>query len=161
MITATCQGAPVMIAMASGRDVLRMLDRIAEGIGRYHQLTICSPFVDERMLDRLEHLISRSERARAHLLIVTTPAMLPTRLTAAALRARGSVRIAQLAALHAKFYLAIGRDFASTEAIVTSANLTVAGTSTNIELGFRITASTEADARILKELDRYSRRLVA
>jgi hypothetical protein len=75
--------------------------------------------------------------------------------------ARRFVQIIAVPGLHAKFYLALGRDFPATEGLVTSANLTTAGTTANVELGIWLAASSMLGARLLHELDRFSRRLVA
>ncbi len=150
-----------MISVANGSDVLHLLEKVTMGIRHYRRLTVCSPYVDSTMLARLERLAVRANWARSQLWIITTPAALASHLATSAQGGRNFVRVKVVARLHAKFYLAIAFEESSTEAIVTSANLTVAGTCTNIELGFRVAASTAPGARLLDELDRFSRRLVA
>jgi hypothetical protein len=150
-----------MISITDGGEVLRLLDRMALQTERYRQLIVCSPYMDEAMCDRLAHLAARADRERSHLSIITTPNTIASTTNSRDLRTRGRLRVTGVPGLHAKFYLAIGRDARLTEAILTSANCTLAGTTANIELGIRMAASTPWGARIIEDIDRFARRIVA
>lgn len=149
-----------MISITGGSEVQRLLDRVALRAGLYRRLIVCSPYVDQLMCTRLAHLAARVDRERSHLSIITTPDTVRNTVTAYDLRTEGRIRVTGIPGLHAKFYLAVGRDARLTEAILTSANCTMAGTSANIELGIRVAASTPSGARLIEEIDRFSRRII-
>jgi hypothetical protein len=148
-----------MISVTGGGEVLRLLDRVALQTELYRQLIVCSPYVDEAMCSRLAHIAVRVDREGSHLSILTTPNTVNNTMRSHNLRTRGRVRVTGLPGLHAKFYLAIGRDSRMTEAILTSANCTLAGTTANVELGIRAVASTPSGARIIEGIDRFARRI--
>lgn len=150
-----------MIGITGGGEVLRLLDRVALQAGLYRQLVVCSPFLDEAMGSRLAQLAARIDRERSCLSIITTPSTITSMLNSRELRTRGRIRVTGIPGLHAKFYLAIARDMRLTEAILTSANCTLAGTTANIELGIRMAASTPSGARIIEDIDRFARRILA
>jgi hypothetical protein len=150
-----------MITIAGGVDVARLLDRVYARPELYRQVVVCSPFIDDAMLNKLEMLAPRVARASSALWIITTPATITERPALSALRRCYRVTVTGCTALHAKFYVALGRRRVLTEAIVTSANFTTAGTTTNIELGIRIASSTESGCRMLSQIDRFARRLAA
>ena len=149
-----------MIGITGGSEVLRLLDRVTLQTGLYRQLIVCSPYLDATMCDRLADLAARVDRERSHLSIITTPSTITNTMNTRDLRTHGRIRVTGLPGLHAKFYLAIGRDARLTEAILTSANCTVAGTTANIELGIRMAASTPSSARIIEDIDRFARRIM-
>jgi hypothetical protein len=149
-----------MISITGGGEVLRLLDRVALQTGLYRHVIVCSPYLDEPMCSRLAHLATRVDREHSHLSIITTPSTITNTVSPRDLRTQGRIRVTGLPGLHAKFYVAIGRDARLTEAILTSANCTVAGTTANIELGIRIAASTPSDARIIEDIDRFARRIM-
>lgn len=150
-----------MINITGGSEVRRLLDRVALQAGLYRQLIVCSPYMDEAMCGRLARLAARADRERSHLSIITTPDTIANIVGAHDLRTGGRIRVTGLSGLHAKFYLAVGRDPRLTEAILTSANCTLAGTSANIELGIRMAASTSSGARLIEDIDRFARRIIA
>jgi hypothetical protein len=150
-----------MISIAGGGEVQRLLDRVALQAGLYRQVIVCSPYMDEPMCSRLAQLAARIDRERSHLSIITRPDTITNTVEAQHLRTEGRIRVTGLPGLHAKFYLAVGRDARLTEAILTSANCTLAGTTGNIELGIRMAMSTPAAARLIEDIDRFARRIVA
>jgi hypothetical protein len=150
-----------MISIVGGGEVQRLLDRVALRAGLYRQLIVCSPYMDGPMCIRLAQLAALIERERSHLSIITTPVTITNTVAAQDLRTEGRIRVTGLPGLHAKFYLAVGRDARLTEAILTSANCTLAGTTGNIELGIRMAMSTPAGARLIEDIDRFARRIVA
>jgi hypothetical protein len=151
-----------MIATSVGMDVIAFLDRIRSRTHRLKEIMICSPFIDLAMADRLVSLLTEARRARCAIRVVTTPEA--ARILSAKLPGHPAFWYAMLIPrrrLHAKVYLAVARRIGESEAIVTSANLTVDGTSENIELGIRVLATTDAGRRILQQVYHFVRRLAA
>lgn len=151
-----------MIATSIGTDVIAFLDRIRSRTHRFKEITICSPFIDMPMAERLVALLTESRRTQCAIRVITTPeaaglitAMLPGHqmFWRSALIPRRR--------LHAKVYLAVARRTGESEAIITSANLTVDGTSQNIELGIRVLATSDSGRRVLEQVHHFVRRLVA
>jgi HKD family nuclease len=151
-----------MIATSIGTDVIVFLDRIRSRTHRFKEITICSPFIDTMMAERLVALLTEAHRTRCAVRVITTPEsaqflvpMLPGHpvFWRSALIPRRR--------LHAKVYLAVARRASESEAIVTSANLTVCGTSENIELGIRVLATSDSGRRVLQQVHHFVRRLVA
>lgn len=146
-----------MIEFASAADVLRLLDRVTAHIGRYSDVILCSPFIDDDGLHTLEHMAGSASDAGCGLGIITANHAIDR--VAARLGARRQTRLVGCPHLHAKFYLAVARNDALTEAIVTSANLTLGGLTSNIELGVHIAATTPYGRALLHQIDRFARRL--
>jgi hypothetical protein len=147
-----------MIEFASAADVLRLLDRVTTHVGRYSDVVLCSPFIDDDVLRTLERLAHSVSEAGCGLGIITTPYTINR--VAACLGASRQTRLVACPRLHAKFYLAVSRNDALTEAIVTSANLTAGGLMGNIELGVRIAPSSPYGRALLHQIDRFARRLM-
>jgi HKD family nuclease len=147
-----------MIEFASAADVRRLVDRVTTRISRYSDVVLCSPFIDEDGLDTLERLARSASDAGCGLGIIT--AQHSIKRVAARLGACRQTRLIDCPGLHAKFYLAVARNDAWTEAIVTSANLTTGGLTNNIELGVRIAATSPYGRALLHQIDHYARRLM-
>lgn len=151
-----------MIAASIGTEVLAFLDRVRTRTDRFKEIVVCSPFIDPVMADRLVALLVEARRTQCAVRVITTPdsaqclsRMLPGHQVfwRAALVSRYR--------LHAKVYLAVARRAGESEAIVTSANLTVDGTSENIEFGIRVLATTETGRRVLQQVHYFVRRIAA
>ena len=149
-----------MIHTSTGSDVLDLLDRVMVRPELYEALMICTPFLDASMLERLDHLAARAHAGRCELRLLTTPesgSRLPPVLLDGLTRRKGGLTAVRR--LHAKVYLALARRSGRSEAIITSANLTRAGVTDNIELGIRALTTSEAGSRILSEAHHFIRRL--
>src|SRR5207249_463156 len=96
-----------------------------------------SPFIDTQLSPLVRELAERAYHEQRAFLVITRPpaaTMLLAGLPGPSARWTKLLRVHTH--LHAKAYLGLGRGGAS-KAIVTSANLTVAGLETNVELGVR------------------------
>jgi HKD family nuclease len=151
-----------MIHTSTGNDVIRMLDRVARMPARYSAVVICCPFIGDDLLPRLLSLLDRAGVTGCHFRVITSHESanaLTSRLSSKQLVCRKYVT--GHARLHAKIYIAIARRHADSEAIVTSANLTRAGTVDNIELGVRAVPSSDAGRRLLNDIQHFVRHLAA
>jgi phosphatidylserine/phosphatidylglycerophosphate/cardiolipin synthase-like enzyme len=151
-----------MIATSMGTDVIAFLDRVRARTDRFKEVIICSPFVDGQMADRLAMLLVEARPAQCAVRVVTTPEaaeFLSARLPGHPAFWRGNLVARRR--LHAKIYLAVARRPRESEAIVTSANLTIDGMSENIELGIRVLATTEFGRRVLQQVHHFVRRVAA
>jgi|SRR5579859_2094313 len=151
-----------MIKISEGADVLDLLDQITMKPYRYERVVISSPFIDDDMFSRIALLARATTRSRCKLWLITTPS-LADRLTLHFQRSPAPARanIVARARLHAKLYLAVDQQGTHSEAIVTSANLTRAGTGGNIELGVRIASTSLPGRLLLRQLRDFVRRLAA
>jgi hypothetical protein len=151
-----------VIHTSTGSDVLDLLDRVMARPERFEALVICVPFVDAVMLARLGRLAERAHVGRCELRLVTTPEwgnrLRPEFIGDLARRKGGLIMVRRL---HAKVYLALARRSGCSEAIITSANLTRAGVTDNIELGIRALTTSEAGSRVVSEVRHFIRRLAA
>lgn len=151
-----------MIAISIGVDVVTFLDRIRSRTHRFKEIAICSPYIDVPMAERLVVLLTESHRRRCAVRVITTPEaaqFLASKLPGHPAFWRPA--LIPRPRLHAKVYLAVGRRAGESEAIITSANLTVDGTSENIELGVRVLATSDSGRRVLQQVHHFVRRLAA
>ena len=148
-----------MIEITEGRAVLEFLDRAASRAGQHGHIAIVSPFIDDDMSARLAHLARLIVPRRCTLSISTSPAAADrlARYLRKPLQ-NPHVNVAVRPALHAKVYAAFDRHGTHGEAIVTSANLTRAGAATNIELGVRVSSTSLAGRRLLRQVRDFVRR---
>ncbi|UYN94009.1 MAG: phospholipase D family protein [Enhydrobacter sp.] len=151
-----------MIELSKGPAVLELLDRTATRMSEYMQVVICSPFIDKVLMKRLALLSCSAERSGCNLCIVTRPesahelmAVLPQRF------ARRHTAVVVRPTLHAKLYVAHGRRACQSEAIVTSANLTQAGTRANIELGVHVAPTSQCGRHLFRQIHQFSHYLSA
>jgi hypothetical protein len=121
---------------------------------------VCSPFVDAEMLERFIQLADVTRGRSCGLRLITSEH------TARTLRGRlpghpslWKSLVVSRRGLHAKVYLALARRRFVSEAIVTSANLTRAAVSENIELGVRALSTTDSGRRLLDQVHYFVRRI--
>ncbi len=147
-----------MISTASGADLRRLLADTRRQVEEYSQFVVCSPFVDLELLPLIRDLTERMNRGRRDFRLVTRPATATMLLAAVPdLRALWANRLVLHPNLHAKAYLGLkGTDG---QAIVTSANLTIAGLESNIELGVRGNTTSPAGRQLVRQVGRFLRDL--
>jgi phosphatidylserine/phosphatidylglycerophosphate/cardiolipin synthase-like enzyme len=151
-----------MIHTISGPDVEGFLDRLLAHPERYAEATVCTPFVDVEMAIRIVRLIERAARAQLAITVVTSPSCASTLKKALGGRPDSWRRVVrEHKRLHAKVYVVLARRGAISEAIITSANLTRAGVSENIEFGVRAVDDSESGRRLISEARNFVRRIAA
>jgi hypothetical protein len=153
-----------VIGLATGQAVPHLLNDVRAHPDRASHLVICSPFPDRDLLPLVIDLARRVDRAGWSLRFITTEAVAgmireaaPGPLAPGPLMNRSLTLVAR-GRLHAKTYLLVDRGGRS-EPIVTSANLTLAGIESNIELGVHATATSPAGLRLIGDLRRILERV--
>jgi Phosphatidylserine/phosphatidylglycerophosphate/cardiolipin synthases and related enzymes len=148
-----------MIEVVPGKEVLRMLAMVALRPQLFSELTLCSPFIDEKASDRLRTVVEKAVRAGCAVSIVTRSTS-ADRVAHACSRVRRAVRLVYRDDVHAKAYVVQARPGGGpSEAIVTSANLTHAGFGGNLEMGVRIRTSSHNGRRLFEQVRRNVRDL--
>jgi phosphatidylserine/phosphatidylglycerophosphate/cardiolipin synthase-like enzyme len=151
-----------MIHTTAGADVECLLDRVIAHPERYSEAVVCTPFLDAEMETRLVELIERASQARLCATVVTSPSCAAALRKALGGHAHSWRRVVrEHVRLHAKVYVVLARRGATSEAIVTSANLTRAGVSENIEFGVRAVGDSECGRRLISEVRHFVRRIAA
>jgi len=148
-----------MIEFSTAIDVANLLARVRTRVDQYSDLVLCSPFISDDVLSTLRGLVLCAPENGCGMQIITATHTFDRVMACVGPRGWQRTTVVGCPHLHAKFYLAIGRRDEVTEAIVTSANLTTAGLSSNIELGVRITPTTSPGRALLHQIDRFARRL--
>ena len=148
-----------MIATAHGASVLSLLEDVRRWPGRYSEFAICSPFIDAELLPITVELAERAYRAQRSFRIITRPAaaaMLLAVLPGPTVRWKTIVRVHNN--VHAKAYLGFSRGGPST-AIVTSANLTLGGLKSNVELGVRAESTSLTGRQLIDQVRHFLQQL--
>lgn len=148
-----------MIATIEGAEILRFLEDVRRRPEQYSEFVICSPFVDVELSRFVAELATHAHRARCAFRLITRPAAATMLLSALpGPNARWTKMLFAHPHLHAKAYLGLGRGSRS-QAIVTSANLTVAGLKSNIELGVRADSTSVAGRQLVDQVRRFLRQM--
>ena len=151
-----------MIQMVTGSDVLALLERVTLGAERYTEVFLCSPFIDDEMFPRLLRLAEVSRSVQCGVRVITSPtAARFLRMQLPYHSAFWNSFVVSHRDLHAKVYLAMARGRGTSEAIVTSANLTWGGVAENIELGIRVVSTSDPGRKILFQVRQFVQRLNA
>lgn len=130
-----------MVALTDGTEVVRMLEKAIGNPDRYRRVIISSPFLDDAGAGLLSRLFAATQNGP--LVTLLTRPEVASRY-AAVLNQRGrNVELLVPPALHAKCYVLIGRVASNSEAIVTSSNLTAAGTGRNWEVGVALRGDSQ------------------
>jgi phosphatidylserine/phosphatidylglycerophosphate/cardiolipin synthase-like enzyme len=143
-----------MIETCTGSEITTLMDRVESRALRYREIIICAPYIDAFMAARIRALWISVKRHRCIVRVITSASSADSVRTADdALGRRGDLVVRSR--LHAKVYLAIGRESGATEAIITSANLTRAGTGRNIEFGVRIDGTSNEGRNLLRQVQKF------
>lgn len=135
--------------VVNAQDVLGLIRRACRTPQSYRRVILCAPFISANFL---RTRLGRRSMARVPAVIITRPETVPLVLTE--LKSwRGCFAVASIPNLHAKVYLACGRDEFDSVALIGSFNLTVAALNTNMEVGVRFIGDTSERRRAIKELE--------
>lgn len=141
-----------MIRTASAKDIIELFHRVLVLPERYKEVIVCSPFICRRIQAELVYLQVATRRAQCALSVITSPSVanelikqLPAR------RGRSGTPVVSITSLHAKVYVAVARRRKESRAIVTSANLTNAGISRNVEIGTICAPTTDAGSHLFSQ----------
>jgi phosphatidylserine/phosphatidylglycerophosphate/cardiolipin synthase-like enzyme len=132
-----------IVDIVGGQAVSQLLERVALQPARYREVLVCSPYLDDETASLIGQLAVQAPRSRCGFTLLTRAeaARRVIHVLPAPLR-RWSPAIHVHHRLHAKVYLAMARAHRDSEAIVTSANLTLDGLGLNEELGVRFNGTT-------------------
>lgn len=147
-----------MIQTCGGSSVRRLVDAVIVSPQKFVKVVFCAPFIDKGMLAALVKFASPDSRRNCDLVIITSPSLAADLRLRLARTPRCSV--VPVDHFHAKIYLAVARKFSFTEAIITSANLTRAGTLRNIEFGVHARPTTACGCEAINAVVGFLRRLV-
>jgi hypothetical protein len=151
-----------MISLSAGTDVRKLIERVIDRPERFADVTICSPYIDNDMPELLARLIRSARRAQCGVRIITSRAAAESIQGQFAFHpATWRDLLVTPQGLHAKVYTAIARRTMESEAIITSANLTAAGTRSNVELGVRAAPTSEQGLRLIAGTQSFIRRLTS
>ena len=139
--------------IVAGNAVDDLLARVMRQPEQYREVVVCTPFMDDVTVAAVRdmailapqvrcgfRLVTRAEAARKVLERLPNPLQIW----------RQTIKVRPH--LHAKVYFALARSFKHSEAIVTSANFTIAGMKLNDELGVRFTGQTASDRSAIATL---------
>jgi hypothetical protein len=146
--------------LVTGEAVNDFLYRVQTRLDGYREVFVCTPFLDEHTEMTARDLLLSSLPVRCGVRLVTRPeaaervlALLPGPT------GRWTRYVESHPLLHAKVYCAMARAGYRSEAIVTSANFTLAGMTRNEEFGIRVTSSThegrQAIGRIRAHVNKF------
>jgi PLD-like domain len=143
-----------VISTESGAALSVFLDVITARSEQFTEVVFCAPFIDTLTARRLGILVVKARRTRCGVTIITAPQGRRS-LSQVLSRAEefGVLKIRVREDLHAKAYLALARGYRGrSEAMITSANLTSAACSRNLELGVRATSRSRSGRALLAQI---------
>ena len=130
-----------MVALTNGTEVIRLVEKAIRNPGRYRRVIISSPFLDDVGAELLSRLFSATRNGL--LVTVLTRPEVASRYGAVMSQRPRNVELFMPPDLHAKCYVLVGRVASDSEAIVTSSNLTAAGTGRNWEVGISLKGDSQ------------------
>jgi hypothetical protein len=137
-----------MIHLATGKDVKRLIDSLRGKPALYRNAVLCSPFIDAEMLSCVSEIL-RSPASNV-VTIITGPAAARNLKTSLGWHPHALCKLIVVPhRLHAKVYVGVTNSRQTSEAIVTSANLTRGGLESNLEVGVRAVPDCSQGARLL------------
>jgi len=139
--------------IVSGNAVSDFLARVTRRPERYREVLVCTPFLDDVTVAAMRDMALLTPRVRCGFRLVTRAVaarMVLQRLPAPLQVWRQTIRVRPR--IHAKVYFALARAYRHSEAIITSANLTLDGMTLNDELGIRFTGETASGRSALAGL---------
>jgi len=151
-----------VLDICAGYHLGQFLQSIESAPFRYSQVVICSPYIDTQLQTWMTRFAVAAGNFGCAVRIITKVSEIPAILKFWPERSYfGPRSLITVSQLHAKVYLALGRERRDSQVMVTSANLTEAGLSKNIELGLLVHASSFEGARIVEEIRRFLESLVS
>lgn len=143
-----------MICTEPGAALSEFLDVVTARSEHFAEVIFCAPFIDARTARRLGVLAGKARRTRCGITIITAP---QGRRSLAQVLSHaeefGVLKIKVRQDLHAKAYMAVARGCRGrSEGMITSANLTSAAFSKNLELGVRATSRSAPGRALLAQI---------
>jgi len=130
-----------MVALTDGTEVVRLVEKAIRNPDRYQRVIISSPFLDDVGARLLSRLFAATQNGPLVTLLTRPEAAL--RYASIMNQRRRNVALFLPPELHAKCYVLVGRTASDSEALVTSSNLTAAGTGRNWEVGVALKGDSQ------------------
>jgi hypothetical protein len=135
--------------VGNAQEVLGVIRLACRTPQSYRRVILCAPFISANFL---RTRLGRRSMACVPSVIITRSETVP--LVLKELQSwRGHFAVGSIPNLHAKVYLACGRDEVDSVAVIGSFNLTVAALDTNVEFGVRFAGDTPERRRAIKVLE--------
>lgn len=136
--------------ISSTKEILRVLYLVSRTPQSYRLLIICSPFIT---IDLLKNKVAPNGLVRVPTLIITRPDTYNLLLSVCKAW-KGPISIMGVQNLHAKVYIACGKDERDSIAVLGSFNFTGAAFNENIEIGICTIGSTGEFRKVINDLER-------
>lgn len=133
--------------LVSGSEVLVLMEKVRANPIVYRKLLLCAPFISHKLL---LHIAGFSRRVPVSTIVFTSP---ETAQELSAVNLSGPIRIVSVRRIHAKVYIACGKDDRNSLAIMGSFNLTHFGLARNFELGIKITGADCQERNLIKRAE--------
>jgi hypothetical protein len=141
--------------LTNSRDIEKLIRLALRAPQSYRRLLLCAPFITG---DVLRRNVAPGGIVRLPTVVVTRPET-AGQLIPACRALKGPLSFATLPNLHAKIYIACGKDERDSVALVGSFNLTAAALGENYELGVRFSGGATEQRRQIIELERNLMRM--
>jgi|ETNmetMinimDraft_13_1059891.scaffolds.fasta_scaffold37523_2 HKD family nuclease len=135
--------------LSNAQGILGLIHLASRTPQSYRRIIICTPFISE---DLLCNKIAPNGIVRVPTLIITCPKAAQN-LFPLCKEWKGSFMITSIPSLHAKVYLACGRDERDSVAILGSFNLTNAALNGNYELGLRFVGNSPEVRKLISKME--------
>jgi hypothetical protein len=122
-----------MVALTDGTEVVRLVEKAIRNPCRYRRIIVSSPFLDDVGAGLLLRLFAATQNGP--LVTLLTRPEVASRYAPVLDQRQRNVELFMPPHLHAKCYVLVGRVASDSEALITSSNLTAAGTGRNWEVG--------------------------
>jgi hypothetical protein len=136
------------VTLSNAKDIFSLIRLVARTPQSYRRLVICAPFMSEILIRSIICNITK----KVPMLIITHPDT-GHDLVSMVKKYQGNITIAYIPNLHAKAYLACGREDCDSIAIIGSFNLTMPAIDKNIEIGVRFSGKTMEFRRLIIALE--------
>lgn len=152
-----------MIRIVEGGELEGFLRHIKDRLETYAEVIVCAPFIDDELVEVLVALAVDARSCQCGFRLITSRPAAGVFSAALPGHSTNWARTVTLHDnLHAKVYVAITRIRSGhSRAIVTSANLTRAALSCNVELGIEADSTSPEGRRILHQIHHFVLRLCA
>ncbi len=136
--------------LSDAREILGLIHMALCTPQSYRSLIVCAPFISSSVFNAK---ILNNRKLKVPVLVITAPAT-ERQIDAAIGDKRKDVQIISIPNLHAKVYIACGKDERDSLAIVGSFNFTEAALEDNIELGIRLDGHDPESRSLITKLER-------
>lgn len=135
--------------LSDGQGIVSLIRLVSRTPQSYRRLILCAPFISEGLL---KSKIAHDGILRIPTLVITRPETARS-LVSLGKSWKGPIEIAFIRNLHAKVYIACGKQEDDSVAVIGSFNLTAAALESNFELGLRLVGNSPQFRQIIFALE--------